>query len=131
MKENATLAERIEILDWYHANGKNQTKTAKNFDPIYPNLRIKQPLVSAWVHEEAKWQEEWAHSASGGTQAAKRAHQTQHPEVTEMLDLWVSKAMADNLLLTGEVLCQKWKKFADLAGVLEDEHLNLSDGWLS
>ena len=39
--------------------------------------------------------------------------------------------MAENLLLTGEVLCQKWKKFADLAGVLEDECLNLSDGWLS
>src|SRR5882724_6227624 len=54
-KENATLAQCIEILDWYHANGKNQTKMAKPFDPIYPNLRIKQPLVSAWVHKEAKW----------------------------------------------------------------------------
>ena len=48
-----------------------------------------------------------------------------------MLDLWVSKAMADNILLTGEVLRQKWKLFADLAGVPDDECLNLSDGWLS
>jgi hypothetical protein len=48
-----------------------------------------------------------------------------------MLDLWVSKAMADNLLITSEVLCQKWTKFADLAGVPENEHLNLSDGWLA
>ena len=54
-KENATLAQQLEILDWYHANGKNQTKTAKHFDPIYPNLRIKQPLVSAWVNKEATW----------------------------------------------------------------------------
>ena len=54
-KENATLAQCIEILDWYHANCKNQTKTAKHFDPIYLILRIKQPLVSAWVHKEAKW----------------------------------------------------------------------------
>jgi len=46
-----------------------------------------------------------------------------------MLDLWVLKAMADNLLLTGEVLHQKWNFFADLAGVLEDKHLNLSDGF--
>jgi hypothetical protein len=52
----------------------------------------------------------------------------QHPEVTEMIDLWVSMAMADNLLLTGEVLHQKWKKFADLVGVPEDEQLNLSKG---
>ena len=48
-----------------------------------------------------------------------------------MLDLWVSKAMADNMLLTGEVLQQKWKSFANLAGVPDDECLNLSKGWLS
>lgn len=48
-----------------------------------------------------------------------------------MLELWVSKAMADKLLLTGEVLRQKWKTFADLRGVPDDERLNLSEGWLS
>ncbi|KAF8229004.1 hypothetical protein L208DRAFT_1214064, partial [Tricholoma matsutake] len=128
-KENATLAQRIEILDWYHKNGKNQSKMAKHFDPIYPNLKMNQPLVSAWVKGEAKWWEEWAHSSGGHT--AKRAHQTQHPEVTKMMELWVSKAMAESVLLTGEVLRQKWTKFADLAGVPQDEHLNLSDGWLS
>ena len=26
---------------------------------IYPNLKIKQPMVSAWVKEEAKWREIW------------------------------------------------------------------------
>jgi hypothetical protein len=48
-----------------------------------------------------------------------------------MLDLWITKAMADKILLTGEVLRQKWNKFADLAGVPEDERLNLSEGWLT
>jgi hypothetical protein len=43
----------------------------------------------------------------------------------------VSKAMADNLLLTGKVLCQKWKKFGDLVGVPEDKQLNFSKGWLT
>jgi hypothetical protein len=47
-KENTTTAQCIEILDWHHANGRNQSKTAKHFDPIYLNLKIKQPLVSAW-----------------------------------------------------------------------------------
>jgi hypothetical protein len=129
-KENATLDQRIEILNWYHANGENQSKTAKHFNLIYPNLKIKQPLVSAWVKEEAKWQEEWAH-ASGQTHVTKWVCQTQHPDVTEMLDLWVSKAMADNLLITGEVLRQKWTTFANLAGVPEDERLTLSEGWLA
>jgi len=49
------LAQRIEILDWYHTNGENQSKMARHFDAVYPNLRAKQPLVSAWVKEEEKW----------------------------------------------------------------------------
>jgi hypothetical protein len=117
-------------LDWYHANGENQSKTARHFDAMYPNLRMKQPLVSAWIKEEAKWREEWACSA-GGVRTAKRARQTQHPEVTEMMDLWVSKVMSDNILLTGEVLRQQWTRFADLVGVPKDDRLNLSDGWLA
>ena len=51
--------------------------------------------------------------------------------VSEMLELWVSKALAEKVLLTGEVIRQKWTKFADLASVLEDERLRLSEGWLT
>ena len=51
--------------------------------------------------------------------------------VSEMLELWVSKALAEKVLLTGEVIRQKWTKFADLAGVPEDERLRLSEGWLT
>ena len=36
-RENATLAQCIEILNWYHANGKNRPKTAKHFSPIHLN----------------------------------------------------------------------------------------------
>ena len=128
-KENATLEQRIKILNWHHANGKNQQKTAKHFDVIFPNLQLKQPRISAWCKNEEKWREEYELSM-GSARSGKRVCQTQHPEVTEMLDLWVSKAMADGILLTGEVLHQKWRKFADLAGVPEDKRLNLSEGWL-
>ncbi len=129
-KENATLGQRIEILDWYHTNGRNQSKTAKHFDSIYPNLRLKQPRISAWVKQEVVWRAEYEESTAMA-RAAKRICQTQHPEVTEMLDLWVSKAMADGILINGEIIRQKWRKFADLAGVPEDERLKLSDSWLS
>ncbi|KAH9959917.1 hypothetical protein BGW80DRAFT_1155081, partial [Lactifluus volemus] len=61
-KENATFAQRIEILDWYHEHSspkKSQVKTAAHFDKIYPNLRLKQPIISDWVRNEAKWRKEW------------------------------------------------------------------------
>lgn len=129
-KENATLTQRIEILDWHHANGTNQTKTAHHFAPIYPNLQIKQPLISTWIREETKWREQWLQANCQSEREAKRVRQTEHPEVSEMMDLWVSKAMDDGIMLTGEVLRQKWNAFADMAGVPEDERLNLSNGWL-
>ncbi|KAI6017368.1 hypothetical protein BKA83DRAFT_4465217 [Pisolithus microcarpus] len=111
-KENATLAQQIEILDWYHANGKNQKQMAAHFNKIYPSLYLKQLRISVWLQDEAKWQAEYEGNANLSRSAKK------------MLDLWVSKAMADNILLTG-------KTFADLIGVPDDEHLNLSEGWLS
>ena len=55
----------------------------------------------------------------------------EHPEVNEMLKLWVAKAMENSINLSGEILRQKWNQFADLAGVLKDERLNLSKGWLT
>ncbi|PBK97943.1 hypothetical protein ARMGADRAFT_1027327 [Armillaria gallica] len=62
-KKVATLDQCVKILDWHYQNGKNQSKTAKHFMVIYPNLKIKQPLVSAWIKDEAKWREE--HGKSG------------------------------------------------------------------
>ena len=106
-KENTTLEQRIKILDWYHKNGQNQSATARHFAPHYPNLQIKQPLVSSWVKDEAKWRELWEKTNHQSDRTAKRARQTEHPEISEMMYLWVSKAMGDGILLTGEILCQK------------------------
>jgi Tc5 transposase DNA-binding domain len=48
-----------------------------------------------------------------------------------MLALWVSNALLDGIILTGEVLQQKWIKFVDLAEILMDKWLSLSEGWLT
>ncbi|KAF8416911.1 hypothetical protein L210DRAFT_793783, partial [Boletus edulis BED1] len=58
-KQNATLEQRIDILDWHHKNGKNQTKTAMHFDKIYPALRLKQPKISEWLKQEVAWRAEY------------------------------------------------------------------------
>ena len=129
-RERATIKQRIEILNWHHANGKCQTKTARHFNPIYPNLVLKQPLLSKWLKEESKWRAQWE-DTKDVDHDTKRVRQTQHPEVTEMMDLWVAMALEDGVNLTGEVLRQKWTRFADLRGIPEDERLHLSDGWLA
>jgi len=104
-KENATLAQRIEILDWHHKNKQSQVKTAAHFDKIYPNLKLKQPIILEWIKKEQMWRERWAaNQAIGREGQVKRAKQTKHPAVTKMLKLWVAKAMQDHVRLTGEVI---------------------------
>ncbi|KAF8812709.1 hypothetical protein BYT27DRAFT_7251638 [Phlegmacium glaucopus] len=130
-KENATLAQRIEILDWHNKNGKNQSKTTQHFAAIYPNLKIKQPLISSWVKDESNWRSQWNDANRANEKTAKRVQQTEHPEISKMMDLWITRALADGILLTGEVLCQKWNQFADLVGIPEEDRLKLSEGWLT
>lgn len=127
-KETATYKQRVEILDWHHAHGKNQTKTARHFDEKYPNLKIKQPLVSSWVKNEKEIRQEYDQDITKGT--FKRMQQTSFPDVTEALELWVSKAAGDGLFLSGEVLRQKWHAFADIAGIPKEDRIGLSNGWL-
>lgn len=126
-KENATVAQRIEILDWHNLHGKNQSKTAKHFSPIYPNLGIKQPLESEWVQEEDKWRKQFA--TSGGQ--SKKDSIAKFPHVHAALQLWVTKSLADNVTLNGEIIRQKWRSFAKLAGVPKGDWLALSEGWLT
>lgn len=125
-RTTATFAQKIEILNWYHAHGRSQTGTAKHFDAIYPELRIKQPLVSAWVKDESHIRT----LAPPGSTTAKRVRGTTHPEVTSMLEEWVQQAILANHHVTGEVICEKWKQFAKLCGIPTAEWLTLSHGWL-
>jgi hypothetical protein len=79
------------------------------------------------VKNESRFRQQHAESVS---KKVKRMRQTQHPEVTEMLELWVEQAMRDKIQLSGEVLRQKWTEFAVLCHVPEEDRLALSAGWL-
>jgi hypothetical protein len=57
--------------------------------------------------------------------------QVEHQEIEDMMELWIAKAMRDRVHLTGEVIRKKWTRFADLAGIPQQERLALSDGWLT
>ena len=121
-KENATVYQRVEILNWYQANGKNQSLTARHFSNIYPSLQLKQPIISAWVKDELKWCKRYQlENNNNVAPSTKYVHATQHPEITEMLNIWVTMACEDGLLLTSDTIHQKWRQFANMSGIPQDE----------
>ncbi|KAG0148536.1 hypothetical protein CROQUDRAFT_41298 [Cronartium quercuum f. sp. fusiforme G11] len=68
--------------------------------------------------------------APPGSTTAKRVRNTTHPQVTAMLEEWVQQAIVAKVNITGEVICEKWKHFAQLCGIPSAEWLSLSHGWL-
>ena len=61
----------------------------------------------------------------------KRTRQTEHPEITEMMEMWITQALNRGVQLTGDLLRQKWTEFADIRKVPEEDRLKLSHGWLT
>lgn len=53
-KKNAAIMQKIEPLYYVKTNEFNQRKVSKFFDTKWPNLYIKQPIVSSWLKETIK-----------------------------------------------------------------------------
>ncbi|KAJ7744254.1 hypothetical protein DFH07DRAFT_749557, partial [Mycena maculata] len=132
-KENAILAQQIEILNWYYAQSKpSQKKTASHSAAIYLNLHIKQPFISDWLKNERMWWAQWDEAqVRGKARNMKCQKQVEHLEIEDMMELWIAKAMWDRLHLTSKIIRQKRTFFADLVEIPLDECLALSYGWLS
>jgi hypothetical protein len=75
-RKNATLHDKIVVLDWYHANGASQSKTAEHFQAHgFPFM--KQPLLSAWLKDECNLR---AHASTTTDLTSKRVQTVRHPD---------------------------------------------------
>ncbi|KNZ49439.1 hypothetical protein VP01_4g2 [Puccinia sorghi] len=124
---SATIFQKNQILDWYHSNGKNQTKTAKHFQTIYPELRIKQPLISAWLKTEESIRAK-KHYVNPNV---KRMRMIMYPKVDELLGLWAHQTVQQGRHLSDNLLREKWKELARNQKIPPEDWLHLSHGWLS
>lgn len=100
-KINPTLSQKIEISNWYHANGRKKTTTAKNFIEKYPDLRFGNPRIFEWLKDEEKMGGEY--NAGIGLHSKQRAS-TKHPRVTQSLKTWVTQDEHLGMVLNGSVI---------------------------
>ncbi|KAG6887837.1 hypothetical protein C0995_012340, partial [Termitomyces sp. Mi166 len=87
-KKNATLKQKIKILDWHHKNKSSQSKISSYWNDKYPNLKLMQPQILDWLKMEDELQKQYAEAlARRQTGNAKREKLTKNPEVNKMLEL--------------------------------------------
>ena len=61
----------------------------------------------------------------------KRARLVKHPEIESALVEWILQCQHNGARITGDLICEKAKRFSELRGIPEDDHLSFSNGWLS
>lgn len=124
--QNATLHNKLMILDWYHANGRHQSRTAAHFrEHGFPYM--KQPLLSAWHKDEANLR---ACANMSNDLTSKHVRTVRNPDFEKALIVFVQQAESRGLTLSGDVIQEAGTKFYDQLKVPKEERQKLSNGWL-
>ena len=125
-RKNATLHDKLMVLDWHHANGARQSETAEHFRAHgFPYM--KQPLLSAWLKDERNLR---ARASTTTDLTSKRVRTVRHPDFEKALTFFVQQAESRGLVLTGDVIRAAGVKFYDQLKIPNDERSSLSNGWL-
>lgn len=108
-RNQATISEKVTILDWHQAHNFNKTAIPQHFQVMFPQLLIKHPLVFLCV--KAKYH--LCKQSANHQKPMERNQDLQCPEFETLLSKWVGQAILDNMLINGDVICEKGKEFAD------------------
>jgi hypothetical protein len=125
-KQSLTYSQRLEVIEWYYANGESQTKTVKHFSLMYPNMGISQPNISRWLKNEDRIRNA-STTVSGQT---KRIAEVKFPKVEELLVTWIRACEKSGQFVTGDQIREKWNEFARLEKIKSKDWLTLTNGWL-
>ena len=55
----------------------------------------------------------------------KRARLVKHPEIESALVEWILQCQHNGARITGDLICEKAKRFSELRGIPEDDHFEL------
>ena len=64
-------------------------------------------------------------------ESLRRVNRITHEETDKALSMWVCQALEDGITVTGDVIREKWRHFAQMLQIPEDQWPTLSKGWLT
>ncbi|KAG8739921.1 hypothetical protein FRC10_004982 [Ceratobasidium sp. 414] len=124
-----TFQDKLEILDFYHANGWTQEQTVRHLRANgYPTF--SQSTLSGYLKQEHTIRTYIAANPSNGH--LKQRPRVRLPEVEAALWEWVleKREVGDDVKLTGAEICDKAREICQELGIPDQDVLKFSNGWL-
>lgn len=116
-----TPQQKLRVLDWYYAHGRNQKAAAAHFRALPGYEKLSQGTISRWLAAETRIRE------AGGV----REKTLKHPELEKSLTLWLQQLGEDQRArLTGKEIKKTASEVYKELGVSQEQRLELSNGWL-
>ncbi|CAH1770241.1 1739_t:CDS:1, partial [Entrophospora sp. SA101] len=113
-----TKAQKKELCE-----KKRDNPNIKGID-LAQEYGISTQSVSDILRQSSEWLK--YEEGSSNTQFRKKA--TSHPNIEEATRIWVEQLLAKNLTISGPIIQEKAKEFANMFGIRD---FNASSGWLS
>ncbi|RLN94600.1 hypothetical protein BBJ28_00006744 [Nothophytophthora sp. Chile5] len=138
-------AEKLAVLDWYNANGRNQKHTAAHFRALPRYDKLSQGTISRWLLAEPKIRAAAVRGAMIGRRSSDdiqpngrlqgsspaREKSLRHPELEKCLTLWLDGLdLAQCARLSGREIKTVANQIYDELKVPQADRLELSNGWL-
>lgn len=126
-RSQLSAREKLTVIEWYHANGKNQQATSAHFKSLPGYEKLSQSTVSRWIAGEEKIRE----LVDSGRANVVRVNPVRHPDFENVLKAWLDRMDGSDVThLTGDLIKQTAVKVYEHLQIPAEQRLELSNGWL-
>ena len=128
-RERATLAQKIQVLDYFHSSGSSQLKTVNKFRN---EISISKSSLSEWLKRENDLRQSFAQDEFKLSKNSRRKVKFKYEKINRAMDMLVQSRLEKNEPITQPILRQHWSVYAHQYGVDDPKRLIcFSHGWLN
>ncbi|KAI3404882.2 hypothetical protein KGF56_002298 [Candida oxycetoniae] len=125
----ATLAQKVQVLDYYHQSESPQLKTVDRFKE---EISISTSSLSEWLKNEQELRRRFAQADFKASKNSRRKATFKYEKINSAMDKLVQEKMLKNEAITEPILRKHWAIYAQKYGVDDPKRLHsFSHGWLS